>query len=177
MKKYFAKYLPVEGEPKPGDYVDDPDLKEIVQIVEILEGGVTEGTKVVKLFLCSTDIQVGDKARSIMKLEEDFEISSIEIGSGENHYPAEMIVWNKLDQQTSLWRPLTNVFKVVGPISPQALWVKEGDEFDEDEVAFDMFGENIPFSKADKELFHEFQIYRFPQQYIKIKSSQTQQFH
>lgn len=132
--KYFTKYLPVEGEPKPGDYVDDPELKEIVQIVEILEGGVTEGTKVVKLFLCSRDIQVGDKARSIVKPEEEFEVSHVQMGSGKNYFPAEMLVWNKLDNQVSLWRTLTNTFKVIGPISPQAVWVKEGDEFEGDDI-------------------------------------------
>lgn len=86
-----------------------------------------------KLMLASSDIQVGDKARSIEFPEEEFTVSSIEMGSGKDHYPKELLVWNRKDEQVSYWRTLANTFKVIGEISSDALsYVKEGQEFDEE---------------------------------------------
>jgi hypothetical protein len=96
MKQYFAKYLPVEGEIKEGDIVIGMDGKKV------------------KLFLCSRNIQVGDKV---------------------------------LDIRTNTWKEVNNScgvelykqkpndiqFKVIGEISPNAKWVKEGDEFEEND--------------------------------------------
>jgi hypothetical protein len=123
MKKYFAKYLPVEGEMKEGciakeKYSINP---KIVEVVAINEDGmikckgdnlwyVPEALQTVKLFLCSRDIQVGDKVRGLDGSEE--------------------IIMTEGDKQLLFDG---NIFKVIGEISPDATWVKEGDEFDEDD--------------------------------------------
>lgn len=104
--KYFTKYLPVEGEIKEGDYY--------------LNNGTptkrTEGTEdksylnqqKVKLFLCSRDIQVGDTVHYPLN----------------NYIPVQWLGGNLTGHE----------FKVIGEISPNAIWVKEGDEFDEDQI-------------------------------------------
>lgn len=106
MKKYFTKYLPVEGEIKNGDkYVtEDGILRDTTYQTEDGRGGTIDRThdKKVKLFLCSRDIQVGDKVIDSIDGKE------YEVKSG--FLPPEMV-------------------KVIGEISPEAKWVKEGDEF------------------------------------------------
>ena len=65
-------------------------------------------------------------------------VSEIKDGSGECGYPKEKIVWNidpdKEWTNCKFWRPLSECFKVMGLISPEATWVKEGDEFEEDQI-------------------------------------------
>ena len=104
MKKYFCKFLPVEGEIKEGDfYITSPDYK-IVRKCEDRSWGTFEMCKKVKLFLCSRDIEVGDKAWTT-------------VGSCFDTF--------KEGYDKQYW------FKVIGEISSEATWVKEGDEFDE----------------------------------------------
>lgn len=119
--KYFAKYLPVEGEIKEGDKV-----KHNGQIVTALkqegegdtwktDGLPTYGSNLekVKLFLCSREIQVGDKTR---------------------HKNGAESVLVPLSEEDAKYRARNGFFKVIGEISPEALaYVKEGDEFKEDE--------------------------------------------
>lgn len=103
MKKYFAKYLPVEGEIKfPANiYCLSEGLRLNCQSM------VCPDCRLAKLFLCSRDIKVGDKVRSDKEPHIEYELND-----GNN-------------------RAL--LFKVIGEISPEATWVKEGDDFDEDE--------------------------------------------
>jgi hypothetical protein len=61
----------------------------------------------VKLFLCSRDIQVGDEVKILNE-------------SWEGIYKAGM--------------DTEYMFKVIGEVSPEAVWVKEGMEFEEDAV-------------------------------------------
>lgn len=134
VKPYFAKWLPVEGEAKEGEFClieDDDGVK--IGYLPLQKKHQQEGTlKItkVKLFLCSRDIQVGDK------VNEGVIVDSIEMGSGENHYPKELIVWhvNKDDNSIKYWLKLKDCFKVIGEISSDAIWVKEGDEFEEEEI-------------------------------------------
>ena len=128
MKKYFAKYLPVEGEIKEGDkakekYSINP---KIVNVIAVNVDGLVncegqdlwyapEALQKVKLFLCSRDIAVGDKVYE--------ELADGTYGE-EFEWTEEINKYNSTDC----------VFKVIGEISPEATWVKEGDEFDEDEL-------------------------------------------
>ena len=115
MKVYFTKYLPVEGEIE-SNYDQlykaiDPNRIFEYQGKRIkweLNGKITP----VKLFLCSRDIQVGDTVIAldgkpiVPQSESDLAISKAEI-----HY------------------------KVIGEVSSEALtWVKDGDEFDEENL-------------------------------------------
>lgn len=127
-KKYFVKYLPVEGEIKAGDMVlkppiphlgmDNPYIEEVDGCeLEILADSkraghsLIKGSKLAKLFLCSRDIQVGD--------EIIYEVTGAKFK------------WDGNMPQ----RP--EDFKVIGEISKDALgYVKEGDEFDDQDVKF-----------------------------------------
>jgi hypothetical protein len=132
MKKLFAEYVPVEGKIKKGDKVTHPSFLSL-GVMEALTDN--EGTKLkssggtkVELFLCSRYIQVGDKFDSAngsnflcSKVDENY-VYSI----GGLQHPLEEV------KHSMKWS-----FKVLGKISPQAKWVKRGDEFDKYEVEWD----------------------------------------
>ena len=111
-KLYFAKYLPVGEKVVPGDWMKIHCTGKVVQCTGFdgpkpsynNDRCVTrpgDHTRV-KLFLCSRDIQVGDKVIDSIDGKE------YEVKSG--FLPPEMV-------------------KAIGEISPEAKWVKEGDEF------------------------------------------------
>ena len=113
MKKYFAKYLPVEGEIKEGDmYITYPDFK-IVRQCEDASYSFTKCKKV-KLFLCDKDIQVGDKIRLFSNLNEEIIV------------PKSFMLREKGERVIDA---RISSFKVIGEVSPKATWVKEGDKF------------------------------------------------
>lgn len=124
MKPYFVKYLPVEGEIKEGDSWMNPvtnvyweaATKEDIDKINSLG----RECKKTKLFLCSRDIQVGDKVT--------------------NNQDA-IIPWNE-DMQILFETGVLlkdGLFKIVGEISPEAVWVKEGDEFISEGVNCEVF--------------------------------------
>lgn len=118
-KPYFAKYLPVEGEIKEGDWVlsshKDPNLGPwLYHLIgkeweEYEEDCKWYPGKKAKLFLCSRDIQVGDKVQWCYG------------------------TMNFIEEQRTFLEEV-DAFKVIGEISPKAIWVKEGDEFEEDQI-------------------------------------------
>lgn len=152
MKIYFAKYLPVEGEIKEGDHYlfEERTTKMVINIlpdvIQMYVGQFGElGAKEyidrhyrkVKLFLCSRDIEVGDI------------LWSDTMGGG--HYSSE-------------FEPPKDAVKVIGEISPYAVWLKEGDEFEEDEVKmYDSLPEPI--------------IGGIVRKMVQIKCSQCKHFH
>lgn len=122
MKKYFAKYLPVEGEINIGDkYFTKRGVLHSCGIKPNSEMlNPEESLKKAKLFLCSRDTQVGDKVKwsehnpdKPWLTQFGTETTIMNLGGLEPH-PA--------------W------VKVIGEISPEATWVKEGDEFDENQL-------------------------------------------
>lgn len=101
--------------------------------VKIIEG---------KMMLISQDIQVSDKARNVKFPDKEFVITEI-LDAPNNDisrawsFPTEgKIVYSDLEDNKNgfYWRPIEEVFKVIGPISPDATWVKEGDNFDENQL-------------------------------------------
>jgi hypothetical protein len=125
MKPYFAKYLPVEGEIKdmmihPKNHPEPMSVKGLPAppIAYSKNGWIP-----VKLFLCSRDIQVGDK-----------------IFCPDGNNPTKE--WNVIasvgdataSNQVSIHLVPRGAYKVIGEISPDATWVKEGDKFEEDEI-------------------------------------------
>lgn len=184
-KKYFAKWLPVEGEIKDGDYWQHPDGPVFPYTEAHAKGPIkTLKPKKVKLFLCSGDIQVGDNIlweKQTYCADEKYKdyigkVYKLEapLGKGlgmivlKNYYPKKSIDecrnsiitsmsrWNKewtkeqieenaiRNQETSGDLHLKvgyniseyDVIKVIGEISPEAKWVKEGDEFDSSDLLF-----------------------------------------
>jgi hypothetical protein len=150
-KPYFTKYLPVEGEIKQFDKVlinGGIDIVERYPFVDpyIWEGGYNillaqqgtqrvENVKLAKLFLCSRDIQVGDKFRTDIF---DGESTCTGVKDG--------FVYNGSSVRVSIG----NCFKVVGEVSPKAIWVKEGMEFDEEEIYRDVLIKDT----FDNEYYH-----------------------
>lgn len=106
MKPYFAKYLPVEGEIKQGDKLDSVN-------------GELPGSLHLRLFLCSRDIQVGN--RNIF------------------HIPSSTFNVIIANESVLPEKEDPNWIKIIGEISPNAKWVKEGDEFDETQLELSLF--------------------------------------
>jgi hypothetical protein len=143
--KYFAKYLPVEGEIKEGDIALDPfNLpyhckahmnglalydKDEVCLYKLEE--YTDKFKKAKLFLCSRDIQVGDEAKAYCPATgiHDFHVYAIDEEEGGGSY-----IYRSVPSEEGAGWAADSCFKVIGEISPDAVWVKEGDEFAEDQL-------------------------------------------
>lgn len=116
-KKYFAKYLPVEGkitDPEMVMFKIDGKWTEPCEF-ESFVGNEIEEVKQGKLFLCSRDIQVGDMCYK-----------------GNDYSLAASIIPKHKEALEYLMKE--DYHKVIGQISPNAQWVKEGDEFDEEEL-------------------------------------------
>ena len=123
-KLYFAKYLPVEGEIKENDTFLEHGISyrllskrkdDWVICTRNLEkqfADVCKDPKKSKLFLCSRDIQVGDKV--------------IDSTDGKEY-----------EVKEGLLSP--EMVKVIGEISPDATWVKEGDEFDKEQLGMEIW--------------------------------------
>jgi hypothetical protein len=147
MKKYFAKYLPVEGEIKSDDTALTKYVEGVTEVTkeeyyknggnEIFPvGNVTsdrlyvkghgwgtyfdrEECQKVKLCLCSRDIQVGD----VVKDSLDTSLEGI----------VKNITGDKLSVEIDgeiVFVKTNEVLKVIGEISSEASWVLKGDEFD-----------------------------------------------
>lgn len=137
--KYFAKWLPVEGEIKKGNnnqpvwdksssrvrYFSLETEEKLKQFKE-LDGYKTGSYLPVKLFLCSGDIKNGD--RTNYRGFKGYACSPTQPNG----------IWDFFDQNNGLHHiykeNLTELFKVIGEISPEATWVKEGDVFDENDI-------------------------------------------
>lgn len=129
MNKYFTKYIPVEGEIEEGDYYFDGTL--LNQKLSSESWRVGKSWRKVKLFLCSRDIQVGDKIKDEGDLSQEFELN--------NEY------YLRLYKE----KGCTNHFKVIGEISPDAIsYVTEGQEFEESKVGRCFYGDTCPGGKV-----------------------------
>ncbi len=176
--KYFAKYLPVEGEIKEEDYVEidkfelvDGKLQKVGRWVlpmlffltpqfgteplslEDTVKNLKEGAncKKVKLFLCSKDIQVGDKdvyvePQAVENYQKGlrFEVVNLELLE-KDYLIADIKYLANPTKPSSVghvreW-PCDAIWKVIGEISSKATWIKEGDGFDE----YQIWAKNIPF--------------------------------
>lgn len=147
MKVYFAKYIPETGNISVGDKIRSEGIsKRAVTVIEINDeegyyltdeldladplGGwyySVDKDKAVKLsnslFLCYTDIQVGDTFfDQVDRKWENVESNWVEAAKD----------WNNV--KPSFHPRESWCYKVIGKISPNATWVKEGDEFREDEI-------------------------------------------
>jgi hypothetical protein len=118
VKKYFAKYLPVEGEIKEGDKIAfEGNMNDILTFGTEVIPPKKYSDKKVELFLCGRDIQVGDTIYA------------------DNNYPNGIIISEEIFQTYESIKYLTNPhFKVIGKITKDAIWVKDGDEFDVEEL-------------------------------------------
>lgn len=108
--KYFAKYLPIEGElTKNCVAIDNKNIVQHIGDNPVLPELKKAGWKLAKLFLCSRNIQAGDEyyTNSFQKYK------------------------TPLEPDEDFFKYNNERFKVIGEISPEATWVNEGDEFEE----------------------------------------------
>lgn len=128
QKQYFTKHLPVEGEIKEGDKftysIRFGNINKFPDGITNAHLHQEDGNKAVKLFLCSRDIAEGDKIY-LPKLNE-YHIFKYERPS--------RIVCESLNGMYPKEFEKQDYFKVIGEISPEATWVKDGDEFDEGDI-------------------------------------------
>ena len=110
MKKYFTKYLPVEGKIlgcKRSECAGMCSAKEPLK-------SNCDNSGPHKLFLCSLEIQVGDL-----------------IGSSKNG------LFTATEHHVEKHKGA--YFKIIGEVSPAAVWVTEGMEFDEEQVRIEVY--------------------------------------
>jgi hypothetical protein len=132
-KPYFVKLIPVEGEIKEGvfaSYLEEVHGKKTGKRIgttiksqyydQFLKDCNNRGLdlRVSKLFLCGGEIGVGDTYYHIR--EQVWEVCDSEI-------MLEQI--KEQEEKHGSFR-----IRVIGAISPNAIWVKEGDRFEENEI-------------------------------------------
>lgn len=147
MKQYFCKYIPVEGEEK---RKTGSTVSNEVGICLREEDGGYDYYQKVELSLCSRDVS----------LHEECWLDN------------EKVIPNQLHVDLR-----DKCYKVIGSISPDAVWVTEGMEFDEDEVTVQQVG---PFHdmddvfNVDNKVWNHTKTYKY---YIQIKCSTCKHFH
>jgi hypothetical protein len=145
MKDYFAKYLPVAGEILPGDtfksqwrtdnkffhYVTVKEVTdtEFISVDTDVSYSKDDAITKVKLFLCSRLIQKGD----ILKECLSDNIEQV-VHHFESVLPYGIYVFEPWPSNNENWIQANLAFRVMGSISPNAIWVKAGDEFTADEI-------------------------------------------
>lgn len=140
--KYFAKYIPIEGEIKDGDVTINS--AGCTARILVTNKKTNNTHKKVQLFLCSRDIIEGDKfwITGYNPLENggEFDITRSHICTQVTG-PAitnlgNKTIWFKSSgvREGEYYVDSSRTYKVIGPISPDATWVREGDEFEEDEI-------------------------------------------
>lgn len=158
MKPYFAKYLPIEGEIKEGDKVQLPKAGNFTIVDAIVSNGKIgwntkaghvyfyADSKVAKLFLCSRDIQVGDKVKSFNYPEQlerevvNLRTSKKLVGAkdhSEIYHLADIQYPNEVNTAA-----VSNFFKVIGEILTPG--ITENQQFTEKEIEFLTIGGIIP---------------------------------
>ena len=162
MNNYFTKYLKVEGEIKENDKFYNPSTNEILIATKEMISWNWDGTsvpktwKLVKLFLCSKNIKEGDefclpqsyydyyKEQGIVIMDK---VICTEINE-ENQ-----VVHFSMDTKDAFGNGTMhsgvfmkdNPYKILGEISSEAKFVKELDEFTEEQIYLvDIATEDFP---------------------------------
>lgn len=124
--KYKVKYLPCEGEIIIGDkYTQNGVVLTIGEGIQRLAGGGE--TQKVKLYLCSNEINVGDKVihiNPINTIQYHKELTILELTRYGDYVTKEGVYTN------------LEVTKIMGSISDKAIWVKEDDIINENNISF-----------------------------------------
>lgn len=181
MKKYFSKYLPIDGEIKEGDMFFFEGSTLPIQKNEFREKQYPlscdkDPKQKVKLFLCSKDIQLGDTYYH----DEYCPYPKGEVAdSNTKVMNAHMMIANEGENYTG-----DESFKVIGEISPEATWVKEGDTFDEGEITFTYINKHFPDEQAEFDNPSEFLANEYYHRnrdkfkmIVKVKCSQCNTYH
>lgn len=143
-KKYFAEHIIQEGRLEVGDitfWADDHGLY-ANQFLRVTESFITHARasqwKKFKLFLCSHDIKPGDRFRlpdDYMLLADGMYGPDVTCSSISEHAFHFMEPAMGGHVHSGVLRD-NDTFKVIEEISHDALWVKQGDIFNEEDVRF-----------------------------------------
>lgn len=171
MKPYFAKFLPTEGEiTKSCKAFDSKGILQTLSDNPVLNK--LKDWKLAKLYLCSRDIKVGDKClhpwdggvkgsregtlQWNVKLE-DLEEENLHVILDLNYDPKYEPYAIRTDKGFG-WRNNKTgeqaYIKVIGQISPNAIWVTEGMKFDKDELMWSIF-DDYGLDEIDRCNFNE----------------------
>lgn len=139
--KYFAKWLPVDGEIRSGDHFWDI-YPNGYKDLSLLAGGDNSPLKQppgrnyqkVQLFLCSRDIHEGDRMECHVEIGEPPHTIARGICV---RYISENHTYTFKDDRPEYGNSNVGAsycYKVIGPISPNATWVVEGMELTDDDI-------------------------------------------
>lgn len=117
MKPYFVKLLPVDEKIKMGDKALDKSDNRIITVTSIYDDTDMDGNDITMIGDDESTSSVCVKLKFFLCKNDIQEIED-EVG-----YSINEILFSK-----------RNLANIIGPISPDAIWIKEGDEFDEDDV-------------------------------------------
>jgi hypothetical protein len=161
MKTYFAKYLPVEGEINEGNICREkyPINPKIINVIRINNDGMIkvkedslwyapDALQKVKLFLCSRDIEIGDAVKY-----QDFDGSLTDYTVKKTGDKNDMSTLNRVCNKGGYVQG--KYYKVIGEISSQATWVKEGEELDEENIVFAVYEPWEPWAQLPYEEWEE----------------------
>lgn len=126
--KYFAKYLPVEGEIKEGDLIRNNLDGLVGNTIRSLNAGELKDKEYskVKLFLCSREVSFDNyelpKLFDVHKLQKEY-----------NKY-SDDLTFEQWFNTNIKWIQSIGAFKVIGEISKEAIWVIEDMEFYDEDI-------------------------------------------
>jgi hypothetical protein len=135
----FAKYLPIQGEIKDGSTYRMRGSGDIRKCEgdAVIERCHRKDIKyqLVELFVCNKDIKPGDKLRCYKPdFSEYLEVEFIEEKSGYVEGKLISVYACKYPNDSVGVALAEHFFKVIGTVSPEAIWVTEGMEFNDDEI-------------------------------------------
>lgn len=139
-RTYFARWIPVPGKPTIGDWVDDPDLKEITHIDFLPKEEMNPLTKRVCLYICCSDVKVGDTVFLVLQSADNREahFKVLEVLYGDSKAGVAIIEYkNKDNAPLIIELPLNGLHTIIGQVSDQAKWCYKSDfnyDFKADEL-------------------------------------------
>lgn len=130
MKPYFTKWIPIGGEIQDDNWAFKKDGT-LIYVNKAAAKYLSEDWIKAQLSLCTRNIQPGDKCRTTADINGS--IGEREVKERVDGFLT--VDTSDIQKGKTLTLLRREWFKVTGPISKGAKWVKEGDEFDEEEVA------------------------------------------
>lgn len=118
MKNYHIRLLPTDDELNVGDltFWDSDEgyfSKNFLQVTDsFIDHARAMGWKKYQPFVCTKDLRIGESFRSVDQPHKEFIVDRLEMGSGENYYPAVPLVWHR-DGQFNFWFIAEHCFHVI----------------------------------------------------------------
>jgi len=135
MKRYFSKLMPIEGGIREGDHAMKEDGT-IVYVNKASAKYLADTWKRMRLVICDKEVSVGERVHYYSR-NNDILFNGI-LAKVEEHFvyfEEDRMVGYPVDYDSFHMCYLKGTaFKVIGQVSDESRWVKEGMYFDEDEL-------------------------------------------